>query len=140
MTETPAETLSQYVEQTMKAKGLTPKDVYLMSDRKITQSYVHSIKSGKAGSLSVEKVVSLAKGLGVDEVELFRVAAGLPAKTEAESDKGIKQIQRAFRLLAGVIDSPDIAEIMDLIIQLSRSDQQALLNNLRSYFETSQNS
>ena len=68
--------LGEYVKRVMKLKGLTQKDVQRMSGGRITDGYVASITTGRATNLSVDKLIALADGIGVDADELFHVACG----------------------------------------------------------------
>src|SRR4030095_5180957 len=72
----PRNDLSEYVKRVMKLKGLTQKDVQKQSGWKITDGYVASITTGRAKNLSVDKLMALADGLGVDYDELFHIACG----------------------------------------------------------------
>jgi len=60
-----AKQLGEYVKWVMKLKGLTQKDVQRLSGWQITDGYVASITTGRAGNLSVDKLRALADGLGV---------------------------------------------------------------------------
>ena len=74
--------LGEYVKWVMKLKGLTQKDVQRLSGGKITDGYVASITTGRAGNLSVEKLKALADGLGVDLDDLFHVASHQPERLD----------------------------------------------------------
>ncbi|HEY8560455.1 MAG TPA: helix-turn-helix transcriptional regulator [Pyrinomonadaceae bacterium] len=70
------ETLSQYVARLMSEKQLSGYDIQRRSCDGISQSYTNRIKNGDITNPTPEKLKALAKGLGVPEEELFRVARG----------------------------------------------------------------
>ena len=74
------ETLKDYVRRVRAAKNLSAVDVESRSLNNISDAYVLQIESGVARNPSPEKLKALAKGLGVPEDEVFRVARGQPAE------------------------------------------------------------
>ncbi|HWP44994.1 MAG TPA: helix-turn-helix transcriptional regulator [Blastocatellia bacterium] len=76
------ESLSQYVKRVIEEKALTLHDVELLSGKRITDTYVSNIISGEASNPSIDKIQALARGLGVEVLELFKAAVG---KEEDES-------------------------------------------------------
>src|SRR6266446_1686121 len=81
------ETLAQYVSRVVKEKELTHHEVRKLASGKITDGYVRGIMTGKARNLSVDKLKALARGLGVSEDEIFRVARGLPPDSDSKSQE-----------------------------------------------------
>jgi transcriptional regulator with XRE-family HTH domain len=113
----------------MKLKGLTQNDVERMSGGRITDGYVASITTDRATNLSVEKLVALAAGLGVDVDELFHVARGLPEdepKTSYSTDalKILEVVQKA-------VVSPDVTEILDEAVRMSPEQRRMLLKSMK---------
>lgn len=80
------ETLADYVRRIRLEKDLSLLDVYRQSGRRIAGSYVSRIENGLAKNPSPEKLVALAKGLGVSEDELFAIARG-KSLTDEEFEK-----------------------------------------------------
>ena len=78
------ETLSDFVRKTRIDKNLSTGDVSRRSLGEITDSYINRIENGLVKNVSPEKLQALAKGLGVSEHEIFRVARGLSPDTPAE--------------------------------------------------------
>ncbi len=78
------EKLRAYVIRIMQEKGLSEWQIQKRANGRVSDSYVKSIISGKAKSISVEKLNALAVGLGVDGVELYKIASGedIPQKEE----------------------------------------------------------
>jgi transcriptional regulator with XRE-family HTH domain len=70
------EKLREYLRAVMKQQDLSVPEIQKRSGNKIKQSYIFDILSGKTKHISVDKLNALALGLGVDSVELFKVASG----------------------------------------------------------------
>ena len=73
-----ADSLSHFVQRAIRQKDLSIRD---MQDRaggphKIAASYISRIINAKVTNLSVDKLLVLADGLGVDPFELFAAASG----------------------------------------------------------------
>ena len=127
----PSETsrLSEYVRRVMKLKGLTQNDVERMAGGRITDGYVASITTDRATNLSVEKLVALADGLGVDVDELFYVARGL-----AEDERPITYTTDALKILELVqkaVVSPDVTEILSEAVRMSPEQRRLLLESMK---------
>ena len=121
--------LNEYVRRVMKLKGLTQKDVERMSGGRITDAYVASITTDRATNLSVDKLVALADGLGVDPDQLFHVARGLP-----EGQLGRTSSSEALRILETVqkaVASPDVTEILNEAVRLSTDERSLLLKSMK---------
>jgi transcriptional regulator with XRE-family HTH domain len=66
---------------------------------KITDTYVTNIVRGTSSNLTIEKLLALAEGLGVDKVELFKVAAGIEEQDETWTlPTLLRAIQKLFNL------------------------------------------
>lgn len=77
-----SETLQDYVRRVRNEKNLSAVDVETRSSNTISDAYVLQIENGAAKNPSPEKLKALAKGLGVPEDEVFRVARGRSAQPE----------------------------------------------------------
>jgi len=113
----------------MKLKGLTQNDVERMSGGRITDGYVASITTERATNLSVEKLVALADGLGVDVDELFHVARGLP-----EDERTTSYTTDALKILEIVqkaVVSPDVTEILSEAARMSPEQRRRLLKSMK---------
>lgn len=75
----PKSELADFVRRVLFEKGLSTYDVQKASDNGISAATVTKIINGDIRSSSIETLAALAKGLGVPEDRLFRVARGLPA-------------------------------------------------------------
>src|SRR5215467_10909698 len=76
MVESTTESLRDCIARIMKEKGLRVRDIRRRSESSITESYISEILKGVATNPSIEKLVALGRGLGIDPVELFKVASG----------------------------------------------------------------
>lgn len=122
--------LSEYVRELMKLKGLTQKDVQRMSGGRITDGYVASITTGRAKNLSVDKLIALADGLGVDADELFQVARGLPERLENSSSRGPDALM-ILETVQKAVTSPEVTEILEAVVLLRAEERDALLNSIK---------
>jgi transcriptional regulator with XRE-family HTH domain len=127
----PSETsgLSQYVRRVMKLKGLTQNDVERKSGGRITDGYVASITTNRATNLSVDKLVALADGLGVDADELFHVARGLPdaERTTSYTADALKVLETVQKTVA----SPEVTEILNEAVRMSPEQRRLLLKSMK---------
>jgi transcriptional regulator with XRE-family HTH domain len=122
--------LGEYVKRVMKLKGLTQKDVQRMSGRRITDGYVASITTGRASNLSVDKLVALADGLGVDTDELFHVASG-----QQLEDGGNRNGPDSLMILETVqkaVMSPVVTQILHEVVRLSPAERTDLLGLIKT--------
>lgn len=74
--ETSKEDLADYVKRIRREKGLSLKDVVRRSEGRISNGYVSQIENRYYINPTRDKLIALAKGLGVTEDEIFAVARG----------------------------------------------------------------
>jgi len=108
------ESLSQYVKRVMQEKHLTAKEVERRSDGQIGDSHIINVANGTTTNLTVDKMKALAIGLGVDPIELFRVAIDIDV-----DEVTLPLVARVFEKLS----SPSFSR---LLIHLDRMNQQQL--------------
>jgi transcriptional regulator with XRE-family HTH domain len=123
--------LSEYVKRVMKLKGLTQKDVQRMSGWKITDGYVASITTGRAKNLSVDKLMALADGLGVDSDELFHVACGLQEVDESGRSSRAPDALMILETVQKAVMSPAVTEILHELVRLSPEERAGLLGFMK---------
>jgi transcriptional regulator with XRE-family HTH domain len=117
-------TLSEYVRQVMSEKGLTHRQVVINSRGGLSPTYVNDIVQGKISSPTVYKLQLLAKGLGVVEEEIFRVARGMPMGPENEAYNDPEaQLLRMYRQM------PDYSQSALLRILAGFDTAEAILLN-----------
>jgi transcriptional regulator with XRE-family HTH domain len=98
------ETLGEYVSRVMDEKNLKVKDVERRAGGIISDSYVTNIMNGVATNLTIEKLNALAVGLGVDKVELFKVASGIKDPEETWTPQSlIRLLQKILSLKSSEI-------------------------------------
>jgi transcriptional regulator with XRE-family HTH domain len=122
-----SEDLRQYVKRTLKLKRLSLRDVQRRSGGDITQGYVGAIIKGTNSNLTVDKLKALARGLGVDEDEIFLVARGAQGQREARarlSDQA--QALSILELLQKTVSDVEMLEILSLLAQLSPTSRGAV--------------
>jgi transcriptional regulator with XRE-family HTH domain len=118
--------LGEYVKRVMKLKGLTQKDVQRMSGERITDGYVASITTGRATNLSVDKLIALADGLGVDADELFHVACGQQLDDGGRSRSGPDSLM-ILETVQKAVMSPAVTQILHEAVRLSPDERAGLL-------------
>jgi transcriptional regulator with XRE-family HTH domain len=126
--------LAKYVARILEEKRLSLHDVQVMSGWKITDAYVSSIVRGRARNMSVDKLQALARGLGVDEDEIFRVArrgAGYDSGENRAADPW--QSVMVLRLIEKLVSHPDVREILEAVVKLSEEDREVVLKTAKSF-------
>ena len=101
------ETLAEYVYRVMKEKNIKSLDVEARSieaGNRIADSYVTNIARGVNKNPTIEKLNALAGGLGVDKVELFKVASGIKDSEEVWTPQSlIRVLQKILHLKSSEI-------------------------------------
>lgn len=132
----PQKELCRYVGQVMKAKGLSARDVAERSGDAITSGYVTGIRKGIAENPSVDKIMALAKGLGVDAFELFAIACGLPERQAAlPIAKERLDVLELLDLMKKVAVSPALMKIMENGVRLSSKEIGAVASSVNRLVE-----
>ena len=124
------ETLGQYVARVVKERGLKHHEVREMSGGKITDGYVRGIMTGKAKNPSVDKLKALARGLGVSEDEIFRVARGVTTEGEAKTRDSQLNYQLIVNLMSNSLKNRTLAELLSEVARLSFDSQEEALKVL----------
>ena len=122
---------SRYVRRRMREQHLSRRDVSARSGGKIGESYVGAIIKGKCTNVSIDKLKALARGLGVDEMELARIALG---DGEQSSFAGSETEDRSLILVdmrKKAVMSADVAEIARLLVQLSPRERSGVSKFVR---------
>ena len=78
------ESLGEYLDRLMRQKNLTPKE--LARRCKVTDSYIGRVRKGASGNLTVQTMMTLAKGLGVNAHNIFTAASGIAPEEEPPVD------------------------------------------------------
>ena len=69
--------LAEFVTKVMDEQGLTPGEVEKRSKKKVTDSHVKNIMNGVTTNPTLNIMLGLAEGLGVNPVDLFKAAANI---------------------------------------------------------------
>ena len=130
------ENLGEYVKRVIKEKDLKLRDVERRSGGQITNGYISGIINGKITNLSVEKLLALAKGLDVDEHEIFSAAIGEARKSISElSSKAAPDAQWLVDIMQEIIVNPELADIVHDLVNLSRDELAMVMKVARSLSE-----
>ena len=111
------ETLAEYVTRIMKEKGLKAGAVAKRSKGGIGDSHVTNIANGTTTNLTIETIKALALGLGVDPVEIFRVAIG------ADPELTLATVLRVFEKL----NHPSVSKLFLRIDRMNTKQIKALV-------------
>lgn len=107
--------LRNLIKQIMDEKGLTALQIEKASGRKIKDSYISDILSGKTKSISVDKVNALAEGLGIDSIEVFKAASGEKVIFTREDPWPGRIL---LRTMGKIMDNPELTEIVKELVDL----------------------
>ena len=130
MTKVRAQALSEYVAAVMDEKGLTPAQVSRMSDREITGAYVRGLAGGSSSNPSVGKLKALARGLDVDEDNLFRIARGLSPTDKDKSEDDRSRYFRVVKLVSASLKNPVLMKLLLEVGKLPVESQEEALKLL----------
>ena len=130
MAENEPETLAQYVTRIIKEKDLKHHEVKENSGGRITDGYVRGIMTGSASNPSVKKLQALARGLNVDEDEIFRVARGLPIQSKSRQEEDESNIRTIALLLLGAMKSASLRELLSEVVRMAPDLRQEAANAL----------
>src|ERR1044072_2564240 len=115
------ETLSEYVKRIMRQKKLSVRDIKRRADNKIAESYISRIINDKVRNLSVDKIASLAEGLGEDIHDVFAGASGKKPKVTS----GIAPLH-LLDLMQRALRQPESLEVLQRWLHISPEYQQSV--------------
>jgi len=127
------EDLSQFVSRIIKQKGITVRDVQTQSGGRISNGYVSDIMSGKQSNPTVNKLMALAAGLGIDVRELFEAAIDL--SDESREGVEVEEIDSMalVSLMEKVVRNPRLGTLVHEAAQLPEEEQEVMLKAVRSF-------
>ena len=128
--------LSRFVKQLMASRQMTIHEIRRNATAEITESYISGIVKGSSCNPSVRKLVALASGLGVDPVELFKVAAGLEREHESPQSFPAPDAAGFIALMKNIASDDKLLAIMGEALLLEKHDRPAALNLLRNLNQT----
>jgi hypothetical protein len=122
------EKLSLFVKKRMEELGLSEWQVQKRANGKVSDSYVKNIISGKAKSISVEKLNALAVGLGIDGIELYKIASGedIPQKQQ-DPWPGFT----ILNTIQQIMTNPDLTEIVKHLIDMKPTKIKAIKKQIK---------
>jgi transcriptional regulator with XRE-family HTH domain len=123
--------LSQFVKGRIREQHLSRRDVSVRSGGEIAESYVGAIMNGTCTNVSIDKLRALARGIGVDEMELARIALGRPTEPVEFTDSEVNHSLILVDLRKKSVISSDVAQITQLVMELSPKDRTTVLKLVR---------
>ena len=117
------ETLKEYLDRVMRQKKL--KLVDLAKRCHVSDSYIGKVRSGRSGNLTVQTMLTLARGLEVNPHDIFTAASGVPVDETTHIDPRLllDQIQK-------LLHDPNGYEVLRQWLELSSSNRKTLLDFL----------
>jgi transcriptional regulator with XRE-family HTH domain len=125
------ESLSQFVKRVIEEKALTLHDVELLSGKRITDTYVGNIISGEASNPSIDKIQALARGLGVEVVDLFKAAVGKSDEQESGEKQGGEDATQALmvvRMMESIVLNEALREIVTQLMKMGEDELEQVLS------------
>lgn len=119
--------LRKFLRAWMKQNKLTAVAVEKISGGEITDGYVSKILSGRAKYPSVDKVQALAKGIGIDEEELFAVARGLRDPAAGAKQSNQWNALGFIKAMQEIILDADLTRIVQGTLRISGKDRREIL-------------
>jgi transcriptional regulator with XRE-family HTH domain len=129
MTDTPNETLTEFIQRILRQKGLSLHDVERNSEKAITSSYLSKIINGKVNSIGVEIIVGLAKGLDVDPFDVFAAVLGRSTR-EGEISSSL-----LIDIMQKVVSDPQLVKVIQKWPKLSVKGRVVLLQYMEALSE-----
>lgn len=126
------EELSRYVKRVMDEKKLSLRDVQRRSGDRITQGYVGALVKGKYGNPTIQKLKALARGLGVDEEEVFRAARGASRARKAKERRAPAEVLEVLDLMKEVAQNAIVKTILEELVKLPPNPQKVVLKTVRA--------
>ena len=119
--------LREYIQQYLNQTGVPRLQIEKRSGGKIKDSTIEDILNGRTKSISVEKLNALAEGMGVDAIELFKVASGKKTVFKHEDPWPSYTLVKAVE---AIISSPELTRIVQKILIMKPARLKALLKYL----------
>ncbi|HLG14792.1 MAG TPA: helix-turn-helix transcriptional regulator [Blastocatellia bacterium] len=124
--------LARFVTRVMKTRKLTQAEVSKRSRKPgqprsgLAPSYVSQIMSGKVYNLTADKIAALARGLGVEPLDLFCASASvkeaLPKPPDPSAHK-LPDVLAVLELMEKVVVNPDLTEMIEEVAAMSERKQ-----------------
>ena len=115
------ETLGQLVTRRMKEQGLRAPDVERLSGKRITDSTVNEIASGKQSNPTINKLTALAEVLSISPHELLSAAIG-ERMNEAADQWPVRTLWNA---VGRIIDDPTFSKTVKTLLSMNEKQLQA---------------
>lgn len=121
------EELRQYIQDFLDQTGLPRLQIEKRSGGKIKDSTIEDILNGRTKSISVDKLNALAEGMGVEAIELFKVASG---KKTAFRHKDPWPSHILVNAVETIISSPELTRAVKALLVMKPAKLKALLKQL----------
>ena len=123
------EELRRYIQEVIDAKGLSLLGIEKRCGGRIKDSYVKNILDGKTKTISVEKLNALAEGLGVDALELYKIASGKQAVFQHDDAWPSAVLHQ---VIGQIINSQDLTVIVKELVTFKPAKLKALRKQIKT--------
>ena len=123
------EELREFIQQFLDKTGLPRLQIEKRSGGKIKDSTIEDILNGRTKSISVDKLNALAEGMGVDAIELFKIASGKKTVFNHEDPWPSHILIKSFE---AIISSPELTEIVKALLVAKPAKIKAVKKVLQS--------
>jgi transcriptional regulator with XRE-family HTH domain len=124
--------LGKYLQLLLDQSGLNATDIERRCHKKITNSYIGRITRGEVTNLTVETIVALAEGFGVDPHELFSIACGKPPQG---ANRYTTDPLLLLDTMQKLVLNPDLLDVVQVLVRLEPEHRAALLSSIKSISE-----
>jgi transcriptional regulator with XRE-family HTH domain len=97
------------------------------SGGKIKDSTIEDILNGRTKSISVDKLNALAEGMGVDAIELFKIASGKKAVFKYQDPWPSHILVKSVET---IISSPELTRAVKALLVMKPAKLKAILKQL----------
>ena len=122
--------LREFLQEEMLRQGLSEWQLEKRAKGKITDTYIKDILTGKTKSIGVDKLNILAKALGADSVELFKMASGQVVTTKKQKPEDWTA-RGLVSVIEKILDSPELTAILKTTLAMNVKERRALLAYLK---------
>lgn len=126
--------LSEFLKTHMKTNGITFKRLFMagkQTDGGISYSYLHRIVSGKVTTPSILILDKIAGYIGIEAAVLYDAAGYINLGKDSESI--IKERLARYGNLSGLLSSPDVLDLLEMISGFSLERQKFILTHFKTF-------
>jgi transcriptional regulator with XRE-family HTH domain len=129
------ETVSQFVDRVMRQKGLSARDIERNSGKKVDNSYVSKLLSGKVPNPGINSIIGLAEGLNINPHEILTAVSGQPPPDGQQVSPDAMVV---VDIMQKLVMDPELMEVLQEWMRLLPEDKKRVMKSLRFLNEQNQ--